>query len=207
MADGRRELLGKTRIEALSDGVFAIVVTLLVLELRVPEPNDATSASALAAALAGMAPKFLSLVISFLTVCVIWLNHHRLFTVLASADVSFFWLNANLLLWVSVIPFPTALIGDFPANAMGLSLYGVVMALMAAAFVFMRLHMQRSTGLHSDVDAQAFRSGTVWATLLGPVAYLTGALVSWFWAPLAFAIYLGIPAYFVLPHAARARTD
>lgn len=207
MADGRRELLGKSRIEALSDGVFAIVVTLLVLELRVPELQNVTSASALSAALVAMAPKFLSLVISFLTVCVIWLNHHRLFSLLASVDVTFFWLNANLLLWVSVIPFPTALIGDYPANKLALSFYGVVMALMAAAFVFMRLHMQRASCLHPDVDASEFRSGTVWATILGPVSYLAAALVSWLWAPLAFAIYLGIPAYFVLPHAVRARAD
>jgi uncharacterized membrane protein len=202
-----REVLGKGRIEALSDGVFAIVVTLLVLELRVPEVQDAGSVGGMTSALAAMAPKFLSLVISFLTICVIWLNHHRLFTLLDSVDVTFFWLNANLLLWVSVIPFPTALIGDYPSNSLALSFYGIVMALMAAAFVFMRLHMQKTPCFHPDVDQTEFRVGTKLATLFGPVAYLTGALASWLWAPLAFAVYLGIPVYFVLPHAVRARSD
>jgi len=207
LPDDTRELLGKGRIEALSDGVFAIVVTLLVLELRVPELTDAGSAQEMAEVLLAMTPKFLSLVISFLTVCVIWLNHHRLFTLLASVDVGFFWLNANLLLWVSVIPFPTALIGDYPTNALALSFYGVVMALMALAFVFMRMRMLKTECFHADVDAAEFRTGTVRATVFGPVAYAIGAVLSWLWAPLAFAVYLGIPVYFVLPHAVRARSD
>lgn len=104
-------------------------------------------------------------------------------------------------------PFPTALIGDYPENPLALSFYGVVMALMAAAFVFMRLHMQKTECLHPDVDEAEFRSGTRLAVLFGPVAYVTGALASWLLAPLAFAVYLGIPIYFVLPHAVRARAN
>jgi uncharacterized membrane protein len=201
------ERLGKNRIETLSDGVFAIVVTLLVLELRIPELSDAASTAELSRELIAMAPKFLSMVMSFLTVCVIWLNHHRLFTLIEHFDVPLFWLNANLLLWVCVIPFPTAVVGDYPFNALALSLYGVVMSLMGCAFVFMRLHIQSARCVHEDVDLDAFRVATIRVVLLSPVTYAVGALVSWLWPPLAFAIYIGVPIYFVLPHAVRARGE
>jgi uncharacterized membrane protein len=88
--------VSKGRVEALSDGVFAIVVTLLVLEIKVPHVAEHGSVAALADALGTLAPKFVSWVISFATVCVIWLNHHRLFMRIGRLDNGLFWLNANL---------------------------------------------------------------------------------------------------------------
>ena len=198
LSEKTRELLGKGRIEALSDGVFAIVVTLLVLELRVPEITEAGSVDAMAAALLSMAPKLLSLVISFLTVCVIWLNHHRLFTLLDSVDVTFFWLNANLLLWVSVIPFPTAIIGDYPSNPLALSFYGVVMALMAAAFVFMRMHMQKTRCFHPDVNATGVSSRDQARHPVRPCGLPDGCLGLVAMGPAGFC---GVPRH---PHLLRA---
>jgi hypothetical protein len=90
------ELISRGRVEALSDGVFAIVVTLLVLEITVPHVAAHDSTAELARAPWTLAPKFVSWVISVVTVCVIWLNHHRLFTMVGRIDHRFFWLNANL---------------------------------------------------------------------------------------------------------------
>jgi uncharacterized membrane protein len=193
-------------VEALSDGVFAIVITLLVLEIKVPHVASHDSLAELADALRTLAPKFLSWVISFLTVCVIWLNHHRLFRLLGRLDAGLFWWNANLLLWTSFIPFPTALMGDYPGNRLAVSLYGWVMSLMALGFVLMRRHMDRTTGLiREDVDLQAFRRGTRLAIAMGPVAYAMGAALSWASTVAAFAWYAGIALYFVLPHSTRGR--
>ena len=201
---GRPEEIGRGRVEALSDGVFAIVVTLLVLEIKVPHVEEHGSVAALTAALLALAPKFVSWVISFLTVCVIWMNHHRLLRVVGRLDHGLFWWNANLLLWTSFIPFPTALMGDYPGNRLAVSFYGLVMLLMALAFVLLRRRMLAVPGLlHEQADRGAFQRGTRYAVLMGPLAYLIGAGLAWVSVPAAFACYAGIAVYFVFPHATR----
>src|SRR5512137_2415535 len=158
---GAAEDVGRGRVEALSDGVFAIVVTLLVLEIKVPHVAEHGSVTALARALLELAPKFVSWVISFLTVCVIWMNHHRLFRLMGRVDHGLFWWNANLLLWTSFIPFPTALMGDYPGNRLAVAFYGLVMLLMSLGFVLLRLRMLAVPGLLDErVDRVAFRRGT-----------------------------------------------
>jgi Endosomal/lysosomal potassium channel TMEM175 len=117
-----QEDISRGRVEALGDGVFAIVVTLLVLEIKVPHIEAHNSLTELAAALQALAPKFLSWAISFVTVCVIWLNHHRLLKLTSRIDNAVFRWNANLLLWTSFIPFPTALMGDYPTDKLAVSL-------------------------------------------------------------------------------------
>jgi len=198
--------VSKGRVEALSDGVFAIVVTLLVLEIKVPHVADHGSIAELADALGALAPKFVSWVISFATVCVIWLNHHRLFMRIGRLDNGLFWLNANLLLWTSFIPFPTALMGDYPGNRLAASFYGIVMLLMAFAFVLMRWRLHRHDGLLQDsADRELFRQGTRRSVWMGPVADGIGASLAWVFPPAAFVCYAAIAAYFVLPRDARAK--
>src|SRR5512137_1005392 len=161
---GAAEDVGRGRVEALSDGVFAIVVTLLVLEIKVPHVEAHESIAELAGALGDLAPKFVSWVISFLTVCVIWLNHHRLFNLMRRMDNGLFWWNANLLLWTSFIPFPTALMGDYPTNRLAVSFYGWIMLLMAFSFVLMRWHMLRNAALvHEQVDLALFKTKTIYS--------------------------------------------
>jgi len=201
-----REQVGTGRVEALSDGVFAIVVTLLVLEIKVPHVEAQDSITAVADALLALTPKFVSWVISFVTVCVIWLNHHRLFTVIGRIDNGLFWRNANLLLWTSFIPFPTALMGDYPGNRLAVSFYGLVMFLMAFAFVLMRWHLHRHDDLVQEhADRARFRTGTRNSILMGPVAYAIGAALAWASAAAAFVCYAAVAAYFVLPHGPRMR--
>lgn len=87
----------KARVEAFSDGVFAIIVTLLVLEIKVPHIHQPDSVGELSAALYALLPKLISWIISFLMVCVIWVNHHRLLNQIANITHGIFWLNALLL--------------------------------------------------------------------------------------------------------------
>jgi uncharacterized membrane protein len=201
------ERFPKRRIEALSDGMFTIVLTLLVLELRVPHLDAAHSSRELAHALWGIAPKFIAWVISFETVCVIYLNHHRLFSALDHLDRSLFWRNANLLFWTTAIGFATALMGDYPQNRLAVSVYGIVGAAMALAFVLFRLHVQAHPDalLLPEVDRARFGVGTRNSILLGPLAYLVGAGLAWVVPGLAFAVYAGIALYFVFPEGFRRR--
>jgi uncharacterized membrane protein len=162
--------------------------------------------AALAGALLALAPKFVSWVLSFVTVCVIWLNHHRLFTLTGRLDNGLFWRNANLLLWTSFIPFPTALMGDYPGNRLAVSFYGVVMFSMAIAFVLMRWHLQRHDDLfQADADRARFRAGTRYSIVMGPVAYALGAALAWVSPVAAFACYAAIAAFFVRPRELRTR--
>src|SRR6266571_5848164 len=115
-----------TRLEAFSDGVFAIIVTLLVLELKVPALQDHGSVRELAQQLLALLPKFLSWLISFIIVCKFWLNHHHLLTFARHATYGMIWLNAILLMGQSFIPFPTAMMGEHPTNPLAVSIFGVV---------------------------------------------------------------------------------
>src|SRR5438552_2440548 len=123
------------RIEAFSDGVFAIIVTLLVLELKVPALKEPRSVEELAHHLVELLPTFLSWLISFIIVCKFWLNHHYVLGLARHANYAMVWLNAFFLMFQSFIPFPTALMGEFPANPLAVSFFGGVMALNTLIFI------------------------------------------------------------------------
>ena len=193
-----KNIFRKSRVETFSDGIFAIIITLLVLEIKVPHIEKHDSTSELIAALLALFPKFIGWIISFFTIAVIWVNHHKLFKQFRQLDSGIFWWNAVLLLWTSFIPFPTAVLGDYPGNVVSIVLYGVVMALMAASFTFMRWYVVgKKDLLEESVDFKAFRTGTWFSLLFGPVMYLTGIVLGLIHPYLAFAVYLGIPVYFI----------
>src|SRR5499426_4101579 len=128
LARFKRGHLHLTRIEAFSDGVFAIVVTLLVLELKLPVLKDHGSVSELAHQLVELLPKFLSWLISFIIVCKFWLNHHHVLALARHANYAMVWLNSIFLMGQSFIPFPTALAGEYVNNRLAVSFFGCVFA-------------------------------------------------------------------------------
>lgn len=191
-------IFSKSRVEAFSDGIFAIIVTLLVLEIKVPHISDYNSQSELLTALSALFPKFISWIMSFFTVAVIWVNHHKLFKQFKQLDSGIFWWNAVLLLWTSFIPFPTAVLGDYPGNFVSIVLYGIVMALMAASFTCMRYYVLRKGNLlEADVNTELFSKGTKASLIFGPVFYLTGVVAGFISPYLSFAVFLIIPVYFI----------
>ena len=191
----------KARVEAFSDGVFAIIITLLVLELRVPHIELPATAEALSEALVHLLPKFIAWVISFAIVGVIWVNHHRIFHALKSIDHNLFWLNLNLLLWTSFIPFPTALVGDYLNNKLAMSFFGIANSMMGFAFLFIRLYMWRHPETTEGLSREYLWKGVRNVLLFGPSLYLTGAALAWVHPYIALAVYGFIPLYFILPGA------
>src|SRR5258708_1916094 len=99
------------RIEAFSDGVFAIAITLLVLDIKVPHLSN--SGRTLASALVAMWPTYLAFVTSFMTILIMWINNHRMFTLIGRADDRLMFFNGLLLLGVTIVPFPTALVAEY----------------------------------------------------------------------------------------------
>lgn len=191
-------IFSKTRVETFSDGIFAIIITLLVLEIKVPHINNYNSTNELLSALLALFPKFIGWIISFFTIAVIWVNHHKIFKQIKHLDNGIFWLNAFLLLWSTFIPFPTAVLGDYPSNKTSVVFYGIVMALMALSFSLIRIYAVRNKDLLEEkVDFIQFRKGTIMSLVFGPLMYSCGLIAGFFHPWLAFAVYFGIPVYFI----------
>ncbi len=196
----RRFLRGEMRlgrVEAFSDGVFAIVVTLLVLDLRVPTLNDHASAGELLHQLIELLPKFLSWLISFIIVARFWLNHHHVLGLARHADYGLVWLNAIFLLSQSFIPFPTALMGEYATNRLAVSFFGAVLAL--STLLFLALHAYVLRRLAKPELAALEVPHIVTKGMIGPALYLAGAAAAWFSIHAAFAIYLLTPLFYIVP--------
>src|SRR5262245_55050090 len=179
------------RLEAFSDGVFAIAATLLVLELKVPA--DLGSGEALVAALLAAWPGYAAFVVSFLTIGIMWINHHALIAHVRRVDRTLLIVNLMLLLIVSAVPFPTALVGAYIAEGetarVAAAVYGGLMVLLGIAFTGLWLCATRSNGVLGDhLDPKTAReSGRLFSAGLG--AYLLGIGLAFVSPPLSLAVY------------------
>ena len=185
------------RIEAFSEGVFAIVVTLLVLELKVPVLKDHASVSELGHQLVELAPKFLSWLISFIIVCKFWLNHHYVLGLARHANYAMVWLNSIFLMGQSFIPFPTALMGEYPDNRLAVSFFGCVFALNTLLFIALNAYITRNL-IRPELAPLRDPHGTRKA-MIGPASYLAGAAAAWFSVHAAFVIYALTPLFYITP--------
>ncbi len=136
--------MGKGRLEAFSDGVIAIIITIMVLELKIPKSADAH-------VLAELVPTFASYVLSFVFVGVYWNNHHHLVHAVKRVRGRIMWANMHLLFWLSIIPFATGWLGEHPREAIPTALYGVVLILSGIAYSV----LQRVILLDHDPDTHA----------------------------------------------------
>jgi uncharacterized membrane protein len=198
----RRGELRLTRIEAFSDGGFAIIVTLLVLELKVPALKDHASVSELAHHLLEALPKFVSWLISFVIVCKFWLNHHHILGLARHANYAMVWLNSLFLLGQSFIPFPTALAGEYPVNPLAVSFFGVVFALNTFLFLILHAYIVRNL-IKPELAALQDSHGIIKA-FVGPPSYLVGAAFAWVSVHAAFVVYALTPLFYITPPEGRA---
>jgi uncharacterized membrane protein len=189
-------LPGPGRLEAFSDGVLAIVITLLVLELKTPHlaaPDDAGEALA---ALLALGPKFLGYLLSFFFVAVFWVNHHRFFRLVQRVDAGLLWLNILLLLALSFVPFPTGMIGEYPGNAAGLALFALVLMTAGLAFNLMWRHARARQLYHASVSPALVAQATA-RGLVGPALYALAAALAFALPPAAWALFVVIPLFYV----------
>lgn len=189
-----------TRLEALSDGVFAIAITLLVIEIGVPHLNGEQG---LGDALRQLWPSYFGFAVSFLTIGVLWLNHHQMFKDIARADHTVTVLNLLLLMCVSFIPFPTAVLADFLRDGdqrLGAVLiYGATFTAMAVPYTALWLWVIRHPRLIDEhVSRERIHSRTV--------RYLPGAIMYGATMPVAYispwisvVLFAAIPAFYLLP--------
>ncbi|RYG42041.1 DUF1211 domain-containing protein [bacterium] len=179
----------KGRLEAFSDGVLAIVITIMVLELKVPHsPN--------LAALAELWPVFLSYVLSFVNVGIYWNNHHHMFQTVEHVNGSILWANTYLLFWLSLVPFTTAWMGENHFAAAPTALYGFV--LLMAAFAYWIL-VKKIIDLHGKDSVLARAIGKDAKGRYSPLAYALGIPLSFVSPWLADAIYVSVTLMWLVP--------
>jgi uncharacterized membrane protein len=196
----------KTRLEAFSDGVFAIAITLLIIEVRVPDSH----AGDLARDLANQWPSYAAFVVSFAIIGIIWVNHHDIFERIVIVDRSLLFLNLLLLLTVAFLPFPTALLGDYIREGdnahIAAAVYGANMTLIGLAFIAMWTYLIRvPTLLTPEVGVEGARRARR-AAMIGPVVYaLTIPLA--FVSPVACLLaYAALALYFAIAFTVARQT-
>ncbi|MBS1552091.1 MAG: DUF1211 domain-containing protein [Bacteroidetes bacterium] len=199
MENGIKEYTpGTNRMDAFSDGVFAIVVTLLVLELRVPVLPENFSTQDVLRELLHLSPKFISFAMSFVIVAIFWVNHHQFFHSLEKTDRAMLWYNNLLLFWLSFVPFPTAFIGEHPVSMIPVMLYGAVLFFASVSFNLMLRHAVKSNLFQHTISDKVLRQ-SVKRGKIGPVIYFVSIISAFISVYISLAIFLLVPVFYFSP--------
>ena len=181
--------MGKGRLEAFSDGVIAIIITIMVLELKVPHGSSL-------AALAPLLPVLLSYVLSFVYVGIYWNNHHHMLAASRRVSGGALWANLHLLFWLSLFPFATAWMGENHFAAAPTAAYGAVLLMAALAYWL----LQRTLiGLQGTDSLLGRAIGSDWKGKLSPVLYALGIVCTLWAAWIAQALYAAVAVMWLVP--------
>ena len=186
----------KDRLLAFSDGVIAIIITIMVLELKVP--HDASLEG-----LASVIPVFLTYVLSFVYVSIYWNNHHHFFHLVRHVDGVMLWANLHLLFWLSLIPFATGWMGENHFAPVPTAVYGMALLMPALAWYCLQLTIMRTQGRDSPLRAALGRDLKGKAS---PPLYVAGILSAFLDARLANAIYVLVALMWLIPDRRIERT-
>jgi uncharacterized membrane protein len=179
-----------SRLEAFSDGVIAIIVTIMVLELRAP-------AQPTWPALLKVAPILLSYGLSFLVVAIMWVNHHHLVHSVREITARLLWSNLNLLFWMSLVPFVTDFLGKNYHAPMAVALYALDLSLCGFSFYVLRTELVRQH--EADQDLHGYHTGIMWKNLASAGIYFLAAPLAYVSIYVSFFIFILIPAVYFLP--------
>src|ERR1051326_6465248 len=179
------------RVEAFSDGVFAIIITIMVLELKVPHGSDWS-------ALQPLLPVFLNYVLSFIYLGIYWNNHHHLLKACRRVDGRVLWANLHLLFWLSFFPFVTGWMGENHFTSLPSALYGAVLLLAAIAYLILQKTIITAQG--GCESKLAIAIGKDWKGKLSPALYAVAIGASFFRPWLAGCIYVLVALIWLIPH-------
>jgi len=187
--------LPKNRLETLIDGVFAIAMTLLVLELRLPET---ASAGDLAGQLAALWPQFATFFISFIVLGVYWFAQHQVFHFVVRVNRTLVWLIILFLMGIALVPFVASLMGSHPDDPVALAFYGAVLGTTAASGYLIWWYLTTYRDLVvQDLDPTLVRKVRVWLAT-GPIVSLAAIGIAFVSTTATLLIYLALPALFIL---------
>ena len=181
--------MDKGRLEAFSDGVIAIIITIMVLELKIPNVDSIE-------ALKPMLPVFLSYILSFIYVGIYWNNHHHTFQAAESVNGTILWANMHLLFWLSLVPFVTAWMGENHFTRWPVTFYGIVLLMNSIAYALLIAALVKHHGKDS-VLAKAIgkdRKGTISTAI-----YIIAIAISWVNQQISFALYVLVAIIWFIP--------
>ncbi len=181
--------MNKNRLEAFSDGVLAIIITIMVLELKVPEGMDCNS-------LKPLLPKFLSYILSFIYVGIYWNNHHHMMHTVKHVNGKILWANLHLLFWLSLIPFTTAWIGDNHFASFPMMMYGIVLLMNGLAYFILQQFILKQQGANSILKKAI---GTDIKGKSSPVLYTLAVLLANYYPILSGLIYIFVALMWLIP--------
>jgi TMEM175 potassium channel family protein len=181
-----------SRLEAFSDGVIAVVVTIMVLEMHAP-------AQPTLPALLKVAPVFLSYGLSFLVVAIMWVNHHHLIHVVRQVTARLLWSNLNLLFWMSLVPFVTDFLGKNYREPMAVALYGLDLLLCSCAFYILRMELARQEEEEGNPEMTEHHAAMQRKNSLSAALYFVSVPLAYVSIYASFFIFALIPAMYFLP--------
>jgi uncharacterized membrane protein len=177
------------RLEAFSDGVIAIIITIMVLEMKVPHGDSLND-------LLPVLPVFLTYVLSFVYVGIYWNNHHHLLHATTKVTAAILWANLHLLFWLSLFPFATGWMGENHFSAMPTALYGAVLLMAAIAYFLLQQAIIRSQGPDSLLKKAVGRD---WKGKLSPVLYIAAIVATWFSPWISEGIFVAAALIWLIP--------
>ncbi|HKZ67301.1 MAG TPA: TMEM175 family protein [Chitinophagaceae bacterium] len=181
--------MGKGRLEAFSDGVLAIIITIMVLEMKVPHGDSFAS-------LKPLFPVFISYILSFIYIGIYWNNHHHMLHAAKQVNGKTLWANIHLLFWLSLIPFVTGWMGENNFTTLPVALYGMVLLMAAVAYYLLAHSLAR---LHGKNSTLAEALGNDWKGILSVLSYAVGIGLSFIKPWLGFATYALVAAIWFIP--------
>jgi uncharacterized membrane protein len=183
------EVMGKERMLAFTDGVIAVVITIMVLELKPPEGTTLAD-------LARLWPVFLAYVLSFTYVGIYWNNHHHLYQLVERVSGGIMWANLLLLFWISLIPFATAWVGEHEADPWPTALYGLSLLMAALSWWIMQTVIMRHQGAGSPLRTAIGRD---WKGKAAPILYAAGIGLAFVNVALADFAYAAVALLWLVP--------
>lgn len=181
--------MGKARLETFSDGVLAIIITIMVLEMKPPHGNDLAS-------LKPLLPVFISYILSFIYLGIYWNNHHHMLHVVREVNGKVLWANIHLLFWLSLVPFVTGWMGENHFATLPVALYGVNLLMAGVAYYILS---QSLIHLHGKNSTIATAIGSDRKGKLSIIIYTVGIALSFLHPMLGFTLYVLVAAIWVIP--------
>jgi uncharacterized membrane protein len=186
----RTVIMSKSRLEAFSDGVIAIIITIMVLEIKVPAGHDLAS-------LRPVVPVFISYLLSFIFVGIYWNNHHHMMHVVRSVNGAVLWANLHLLFWLSLVPFVTEWMGENHfSTPLPIALYGFVLLMNAIAYAILVITLLRHEGENSVLAAAL---GKDWKGRISIVIYCVAIVITCINSLISFGLYIAVACIWFIP--------
>ena len=190
--------IGKGRIESFSDGVIAIIITLMILNAKVPDITGDMTSERVWKEIVFAFPQLMAYVLSFILLGVYWVNHHHFFHALKTSDRKILWLNLNLLFWLSLIPLPTYFLAQHPFRAEATALYSFHVFAASLSFTLMGRYARSKKLMHHNISK---RRGNKLSKMnwLGIALYFASIFAGYISVYISYIIFIIVPAMYFLP--------